>query len=89
MRGPAAFPIEELEATVEHLHRALESRTVIGKAIGILMSRLELDDDAAFAYLRRYSQTHNLKLHDICAKLVATGELPVPRPDSQPHREPR
>jgi AmiR/NasT family two-component response regulator len=85
---PQRARIEELEAAVEHLHRALASRTVIGKAIEIPMSRLELDGDAPFDYLRRCSQPHN-KLHDICAKRVATGELPLPRPDSEPHREPR
>ena len=62
---------------VEHqLRAALVHRTDIGMAMGLLMERFSVDQDAAFAMLRRISQHENRKLHDIAAELVATRELP-------------
>jgi AmiR/NasT family two-component response regulator len=61
---------------VQQLHEALESRTVIGQATGILMERFGLDSDAAFGVLRRLSQTHNIKIHSLAGDLVAHGQLP-------------
>ncbi|GAA4186322.1 GAF and ANTAR domain-containing protein [Gryllotalpicola kribbensis] len=60
----------------EHLKRAVDSRTVIGQAEGILMERFGLDADTAFSVLRRYSQQGNLKLHDVAERVVRTRELP-------------
>jgi transcriptional regulator with GAF, ATPase, and Fis domain len=90
-RMPAAFTHEDvlegqtlaahvsvaLAATVKEaqLHRALESRTVIGQATGILIERFGLDADRAFAVMRRVSQNHNIKLHAIAEHLVRTGVL--------------
>jgi GAF domain-containing protein len=58
------------------LETALTSRTVIGQATGVVMERWGLDASAAFSVLRRLSQTHNLKLRDIAARIVETGQLP-------------
>jgi AmiR/NasT family two-component response regulator len=55
---------------VEHLNQALESRKVIGQALGILMERYALDENRAFAFLLRASSTSNIKLRDIAAQLV-------------------
>jgi GAF domain-containing protein len=55
---------------------AMINRTVIGQAEGILMERLGLDADQAFAYLRRISQESNRKLVAICAEIVQTRRLP-------------
>lgn len=49
---------------------ALQSSRTIGKAIGLVMERFDLDDEEAFAYLARLSQRSNLKLRDIAAHLV-------------------
>ena len=54
------------------------NRTVIGQAVGILMERLSLDSDEAFASLRRISQTDNRKLLTICNEIVETRQLPAP-----------
>jgi GAF domain-containing protein len=59
----------------EQLHRALESRTVIGQATGILIERFGLDSDRAFAVMRRVSQNHNIKLSTLARHLVETGVL--------------
>lgn len=57
--------------TVSNLALALESRTVIGQAMGLVMCRYGLTPNQAFAFLRRESQTTNTKLRVICADLVA------------------
>lgn len=58
------------------LSQSLESRTLIGQAQGILMSRHHLNADMAFAILRRYSQTTNTRLAVIAEELINTGHLP-------------
>ncbi|MGZ0148190.1 GAF and ANTAR domain-containing protein [Kribbella sp. WER1] len=50
---------------------ALESRTTIGTAIGILMERYQLDENRAFTFLVRTSQTGNVKLREVAAGVVA------------------
>jgi GAF domain-containing protein len=60
----------------EGLLNAIESRTVIGQAQGVLMERFEVDADRAFAILRRFSQDGNVKLTDVARHLVETLELP-------------
>ena len=57
------------------LHEALARRTVIGQATGILIERFGLTPDQAFAVMRRVSQHHNIKVHEIADHLVRTGEL--------------
>ncbi|MEV0793438.1 GAF and ANTAR domain-containing protein [Kribbella sp. NPDC050459] len=49
---------------------ALESRTTIGTAIGILMERYQLDANRAFTFLVRTSQTGNVKLREVAAGVV-------------------
>lgn len=53
------------------LSAALDSRSEVGKAIGIVMERYQVDPDRAFAFLVRTSQTHNLKLRKVAADIVA------------------
>jgi GAF domain-containing protein len=62
--------------TEEHLRSALSTRTLIGQAQGILMERLKLTPDQAFAVLSRLSQQSNVKLREIARRLVETGEIP-------------
>jgi hypothetical protein len=54
---------------------AMTCRTIIGQAEGILMEKLGIDADQAFAYLRRVSQTENRKLIMICHEIVNTQRL--------------
>jgi GAF domain-containing protein len=61
----------------QDLWRAIDTRNLIGQAQGILMERFSLSPDQSFSVLRRYSQNHNRKLHDIAGMLVSTRELPV------------
>jgi ANTAR domain len=54
-----------------NLRKALDTRTVIGQATGILMARRRLTADQAFEVLSRASQEHNVKLADL-AQILAT-----------------
>jgi GAF domain-containing protein len=60
----------------ENLKEAVEGRTLIGQAQGILMERFDLDANRAFAVLRRFSQTQNLKLRHVAELVVTNGTLP-------------
>lgn len=55
---------------VTNLREALETRTTIGQAMGILMERFSLTDERAFAFLTRLSQSRNIKLRLIAEELV-------------------
>ena len=55
----------------ENFQAALESRTAIGVAIGLLMERLRVDEDAAFAYLTRLAETGERKVREVAAGLVS------------------
>jgi GAF domain-containing protein len=61
----------------EGLRDALDTRTVIGQAQGILMERFDVKADRAFSILRRYSQHHNVKLAAVAHTLVTTSMLPA------------
>jgi len=61
---------------VDHLHRALDSRDVIGQAKGILMERYGIDADRAFRVLVRASSERERKLHDVADELIRTRRLP-------------
>ncbi|WP_310962059.1 GAF and ANTAR domain-containing protein [Nocardioides terrisoli] len=60
----------------ESLRVAVDARTLIGQAQGILMERFDIDADRAFSVLRRYSQTRNVKLRVIAEDVVASRTLP-------------
>ncbi len=55
---------------VENLRRALDSREVIGQAVGIVMERYGLDTSRAFGYLVRVSATSETKLRHVAAAVV-------------------
>ena len=55
---------------IEHLQSALQTRTVIGQAQGILMHRYDISSDVAFDVLKRGSQDMNLKLRNLSLELV-------------------
>ncbi len=63
---------ESLQALAANLERALSSRAVIDQAKGILMARLGVDADGAFAQLVTASNRLNVKLRAL-AQLVVEG----------------
>ncbi|NRQ49164.1 GAF and ANTAR domain-containing protein [Aeromicrobium stalagmiti] len=54
----------------EGLQTAIDARKLIGQAQGILMERFNIDADRAFEFLRRQSQTHNVKLRYVAEWVV-------------------
>jgi GAF domain-containing protein len=64
----------------EQMRAAVVNRDLIGQAKGILMERHRITADAAFALLAGASQHRNVKLTEVAAYLVETGEL-VGRPE--------
>lgn len=71
----AAVAMESAKGA-ETLWKAIDARNLVGQAQGILMERFDLDGDQAFTVLRRYSQTNNVRLHDVAAQLIETRSLP-------------
>jgi AmiR/NasT family two-component response regulator len=67
-----------------HIKAALEKRTLIERAKGILMERYALDEHAAFQMLRREARNENLRLMD-AAELILQGHRLLPRA-SEPQR---
>ncbi len=61
---------------IEQLNLAMESRTVIGQAEGILMERFDINAAQAFEVLKRVSSHSNVKLHQVASELVRTRALP-------------
>jgi GAF domain-containing protein len=63
----------------EHLEEALRSNREIGMAMGVLMGREGLTEVEAFTQLRRASQYLNVKVREVAARVVETGNLPERR----------
>lgn len=61
---------------IANLDQALETNREIGMAIGVLMTARRLTRDQAFTALRETSQRLNVKLRDVAAHVVRTGEVP-------------
>ncbi|MCX4572562.1 GAF and ANTAR domain-containing protein [Streptomyces sp. NBC_01571] len=62
--------------THQQLGDALETRHEIGEAMGILMERYGLPENAAFKVLKKASQDRNIKLREIARQVCETGEKP-------------
>jgi hypothetical protein len=58
------------------LRQAVETRSTIGAAVGIVMERYDVDESRAFGFLVRQSQNRNVKLRVIAEALV--------RPEAEP-----
>jgi hypothetical protein len=63
------------ETKAANLEVALATNRRIGIAVGILMCRLRLTEDQAFAVLGKHSQDHNVKVRDLAEEVIYTGSL--------------
>jgi GAF domain-containing protein len=76
-----AIAVANAEATsratddVANMRRAMESRSVIEQAKGILMERYKVTAEQAFTLLTHASQKSNVKLRDVAEELTSTGAL--------------
>ena len=56
---------------VSQLQEALQTRQLIGQAVGVTMERFTLDEARAFSFLMRISQDTNVKLRTVAERLLA------------------
>ncbi|MGY1603122.1 ANTAR domain-containing protein [Geodermatophilus sp. SYSU D00815] len=61
---------ESMQTLAQNLERALTSRAVIDQAKGVVMARLDVDADEAFARLVKVSSRLNVKVRDLAALIV-------------------
>ena len=68
----------EQSELVDQLHTAMQSRSVIDQALGIVMARQRCTAAEAFAVLRSASQSRNRKIAEIAADVITatTGRRP-------------
>jgi GAF domain-containing protein len=71
----AAIAIAHAEK-VAQLEHAVQSRQVIGQAIGILMERHRIPAKEAFATLVKASQESHVKLREVALRVTESGEEP-------------
>src|SRR5689334_10820850 len=64
---------------VEGLTKALESRQLIGQAVGLTMAKYQLDDTAAFNYMARASSLSNVKIREIAQQMLDEHKAHLPR----------
>jgi GAF domain-containing protein len=69
-QAAVAGALAEARVHAQQLEAAMESRSVIEQAKGIVMAATGCDADTAFASLIQQSQHENRKLRDIAAELV-------------------
>ncbi|MEU7422970.1 GAF and ANTAR domain-containing protein [Streptomyces sp. NPDC040750] len=79
--------LADTRAFAEQMRTAMQSRSVIDQALGIIMGQRRCTADEAFGILRSASQHRNLKLRELCVELITglTGQPPsspelLPRP---------
>jgi hypothetical protein len=53
------------------LEQAVRSRQTIGQAVGIVMERYNLNEERAFAFLKRLSSHRNVKLRLVAEEIIA------------------
>jgi len=61
---------------VKTLREAVQTRTRIGQAVGIVMERYKIPEQQAFAFLTRLSQHRNVKLRHIAEELIEANGKP-------------
>lgn len=67
---PDLSTLEGAHQQIANLEIAVEHRTVIGQAIGILMERFDMDAEHAFSVLNRLSQDKNIKVYALATELA-------------------
>ena len=70
--------LEDLQARVDQLERALASHAVVDQARGCLMSLHRIDADAAWALLVRVSSHQNIKVRTLAEAVLSLVSSPGP-----------
>ena len=69
-----ADEIRTLRSNEERLTLALQQGREVGIAIGVLMERYKTDRERAYRVLRDYARSHQRKLNDVAAEMLAAAE---------------
>lgn len=69
-----ARALSTAEQQVSELQGALDKRAVVDQAVAVLADRLDVDQGAAFQWLRGYARNHNRRLRDVSQRFLQ-GEL--------------
>jgi GAF domain-containing protein len=80
--------LQDARDLAKNLQKAMEVRSVIEQAKGILIERHKLTAEQAFRLLAESSMHTNRKVRDVAEDLVLTGELTVPPPTAVAERTP-
>ena len=72
----------------DNLRKAIESRQMIGEAVGILRAQSNVSSAEAFAMLAQASQRMNVKLRDVAAQVADSLGKATPHP-VEPGADPR
>jgi GAF domain-containing protein len=77
--------IADAQAFTEQMRTAMQSRSIIDQALGVVMGQRRCTADEAFGILCSASQHRNIKLRDLCTELITnlTGQPPA-LPDLRP-----
>jgi ANTAR domain-containing protein len=66
----------------QHLEAVLDSHHLVGLACGVVMQRYRMDQEQAFSFVVRLSQTKNVKLRELARDLVDRAERDYEAPTS-------
>lgn len=66
---------QSLQRELQDARCALADRKVIERAKGILMKQRRMDEEAAYAAMRRMAMERNLRLAELARSLIAAAEL--------------
>jgi response regulator NasT len=64
-----------LQTELEQIRTALEERKVVDRAKGILMKLKKLDEETAYALLRKTAMNENRKIVEVAQSLITAAEL--------------
>lgn len=62
---------------IDQYETALDSRTLIAQACGVVMERYDVDAVRAFTLLTRISSTQNMKMRQVAVELIRTRRIPT------------
>ena len=68
-----ASKLRQQEQLTEQLQQALDSRTVIEQAKGVVAERKRIGVDEAFEQIRRHARTHHVTVRAVSEAIVGLG----------------
>jgi response regulator NasT len=73
--------IQSMRRELAEARASLAGRKSIERAKGILMKRLEIDEESAYSALRKMAMNRNLKIVELASSLITASELLLPARD--------